>query len=37
MGTEELYIGLWWGDLKERDRYENLCVEGRIIFKWISS
>ena len=26
-------IGVWWGNLKERDRSENLGVDGRIILK----
>ena len=31
MGGQEICItGLWCGDLIERDRSENLCVEGSI-------
>jgi hypothetical protein len=36
MGTGDLHTGLWCGDLREGDHSENLCVEGRIILKWIS-
>jgi hypothetical protein len=26
---------LWWGDMRERDSYEDLDIDGRIILKWI--
>ena len=29
-GTEEVRIGFWWRDLRERDQ-----LDGRIILKWI--
>jgi hypothetical protein len=29
----EVHTGLWWGDLKERDRLEDLCVDGIVILK----
>jgi hypothetical protein len=25
----------WWRDLRERDRLEDLGVDGRIIFNWV--
>jgi len=25
---------LWWGNVRERDRFEDPCVEGRIILRW---
>jgi len=35
MGTEEVYRGFWWGNLRERDHLEDTDVEGRIILRWI--
>jgi len=35
-GRGEAYTGFWWGNLRERDHLENLGVDGRIIFRWIS-
>ena len=34
-GTDEVYTGLWWEDLSERYRLEDLNVERRIILKCI--
>jgi hypothetical protein len=31
----EGHIGLWWGDLRERDDLEDLGLDGRTILKWI--
>jgi hypothetical protein len=31
-GGEERF---WWGDLRERDEFEGLCVDGRTILKLI--
>jgi hypothetical protein len=33
--TVEVYTGFWWGDLRERDHWEGVGVDGRIILKWI--
>jgi hypothetical protein len=30
-----MYTGFWWGDLRERDRLEDLGVDGGIILKLI--
>ena len=31
----EVYTGFWWGNLRERDHFEDLSEDGRIIFRWI--
>jgi hypothetical protein len=36
-GRGEVYTGLWWGNLKERDHLEDPCVDGRIILRWTFS
>jgi hypothetical protein len=33
MGREEVHIGLWWGNLWERDHLEDLGVDVTIILK----
>jgi hypothetical protein len=35
VGREETCTGFWWGNLRERDRWENPGVDGRIILRWI--
>jgi len=35
MGRGEVYTGFWWGNPRERDHLEDLCVDGRIILRWI--
>jgi hypothetical protein len=30
-----VHTGLSWGNLRERDRLENLGIDGRTILKWI--
>ena len=32
-GGGDVYTGFWWGDPRDRDRWEDLGVDGRIIFK----
>jgi len=31
----EVYTGFWWGKLRERDHFEDLGVDGRVILRWI--
>ena len=33
----ELHTGFWWGNLRERDHFEDPGVVGRIILRWIFS
>jgi hypothetical protein len=35
MGKREAYIGLWRGNLRERDHWGDPGVGGRIILGWI--
>ena len=35
MGRGEVYIGFWWGNVRERDHLEDSGVDGRIILNWI--
>jgi len=30
-----MYIGFWLGNLKERENFEDLGLDGRIIIKWV--
>jgi len=34
-GTGDAYTGFWWGNLRERDHFEDPGVEGMIILRWI--
>jgi hypothetical protein len=35
MIRREIHTGFWWGSVKERDRLEDLGVDGRVILKKI--
>jgi len=35
MGRGEMYTGVWWGNLRERDHLGDRGVDGRIILRWI--
>ena len=35
MGRVEVYTGVWWENLRERDHLGDQDVKGRIILKWI--
>jgi hypothetical protein len=35
MGRREECTGFWWGNLRERDHWEDLGVDARIILRWI--
>jgi hypothetical protein len=35
LGRREACIGVWWGNLRERDHWGDPGVDGRIILKWI--
>ena len=30
-----MHIGFWWGNLRERQHFENLAIDGRIILNYI--
>ena len=32
---EDVYTEFWWGNLRERDHFEDPGVDGRIILIWI--
>jgi len=31
----EVNMGFWWGNLRERNHFKDLGLDGRIILKWI--
>jgi hypothetical protein len=33
-GRGEVYTGFWWGNLRERDRWGDPGIDGRIILGW---
>jgi hypothetical protein len=35
MGTVEVYTGFWWENMRATDHFEDPCVGGRIILRWI--
>jgi hypothetical protein len=35
MGKGEVCAGFWWGNLRERDRWRDPGVDGRIMLGWI--
>jgi hypothetical protein len=35
MGRREACIGFWWGNLRERDHFEDEGRDWRIILRWI--
>jgi len=35
-GGQKKCTQFWWGDLRERNQLEDLCVDDRIILKWKS-
>jgi hypothetical protein len=34
-GRREVYTGFWWGDLRKRDHFDDIGIEGIIILKWV--
>ena len=35
VGRGEVYTRFWWGNLRERDHFEDAGLDGRIILKWV--
>jgi hypothetical protein len=35
MGRGEVYVGVWWEKVRERNHLEDPGVDGRIILRWI--
>jgi hypothetical protein len=31
----EMYKRFWWGNLRVRDHLGDLCIDGKIILRWI--
>ena len=34
-GRGGVYVGFWWGNLRERDHLKDPGVDGRIILRWM--
>jgi hypothetical protein len=34
-GRNEMHTGFWWVNLKERDNFQDLGVDGSMILKWV--
>ena len=34
-GGGEACTGFWWGNLRERDQWGHIDIDGRIILRWI--
>ena len=34
MERGEVHTGFWWGNLRDRDRLEDLGIDGRVILRW---
>jgi hypothetical protein len=30
----EVYTEFWWGNLRERNNFEDIGIDGRLILKW---
>jgi hypothetical protein len=30
-----VFTGCWWGNLKERDHFKEVGVDGKIILRWV--
>ena len=35
MGRGEVHTGFWWGNLRERDHFEDPSIDGRVILRWV--
>jgi hypothetical protein len=35
MGRGEVHTGFWWGNLEERNHWEEPGADGRIILRWV--
>ena len=35
MGEAAVYTGFWWGNLKERDHFEDPGIDGMKILRWL--
>jgi len=30
-----MHAGFWWGDIREREHFEDLSIDGGIVLNWI--